>query len=119
MKEIVFNLGGFQKKRPHLTKAEKFGKKNKPKSGVSSEWFIGSRVVVVKRENEPQKIVQVGTTKSTAKWINEMTGDPCSSQKLRRAIKNGHRCNGFIVQYHDEVNDNTALKSKITKKRNL
>jgi hypothetical protein len=98
-KKPILNLDGFQEEKPHSTQAEKFGRDQKPESGVSGEWFIGSRIVVVRRDDQPQTVLQVGTTKSSAKWIESISQRPCSSQKLRRALKNGHRCNGFIVEY--------------------
>ena len=99
MKKTEINLDGFRDEKPFATKAEKFGREHDPSSGVSGEWFIGSRVVCVRRDDEEKTLVQIGTTKSSAKWIAMQTDRPCSSQKLRRALKNGHRCNGFVVEY--------------------
>lgn len=94
------NLDGFKPRSVHLTRAERFGvNKEDHETGKSGEWFIGARVVSVRLETHPDQVLQIGTTKSTAKWIAEMTARPCSSQKLRRALKNGHRCNGFLVEY--------------------
>ena len=99
MKKTKVNLDGFRESRPHATKAEKFGRDHDPSSGVYGDWFIGARVVCVKRDDNENTVLQIGTTKSSAKWIAAMTNRPCSSQKLRRALKNGHRCNGFVVEY--------------------
>lgn len=99
IKKTIVNLDGFQEPKPFMTKAEKYGRDCKPQSGVSGDWFIGSRVVTVRTKKKPGFVIQIGTTKSTAKWIETVSSKPCSSQKLRRALKNGHRCNGFIVEY--------------------
>jgi hypothetical protein len=95
-KKPIRNLDGFQESRPHNTRAEKYGRDKDPQSGVSGAWFIGTRIIEVKRG---KNVLQVGTTKATAKWIESVSEKPCSSQKLRRALKNGHRCNGFTVEY--------------------
>ena len=73
------------------TRASKF----EGTTGKEGDWFIGVRVVVVQKGD----IHFRGSNKRAAQFIKKNSEFKCSPQKLRKAIKNGQKCNGFTVKY--------------------
>lgn len=64
-------------------------------TGKEGAWFVGVRAVVVTKG----ELTFSGSNKACAKFILDNSDFKCSPQKLRKAIKNGQKCNGFTVQY--------------------
>lgn len=78
------------------TKAAKF----EGKIGKEGAWFVGTRLVAV--TDAAAEVVFEGSNKKAAEFIANNSKPKCSAQKLRKALKNGQRCNGFAVAYSTE-----------------
>lgn len=63
--------------------------------GKEGAWFVGTRVVLVTNG----ELTFQGSNKAAAAFIAKNSEPKCSAQKLRKALKNGQKCNGFTVSY--------------------
>jgi len=77
------------------TKACKF----EGEQGKEGAWFVGTRLVIVSKDDE---VLFEGSNKKAAAFIAANSEPKCNAQKLRKALKNGQRCNGFTVAYSTE-----------------
>lgn len=73
------------------TKAAKF----EGSLGKEGAWFVGTRAVRVVKDD----LTFEGSNKACSVFIAKNSEFKCSAQKLRKALKNGQRCNGFTVSY--------------------
>ena len=91
-KEVVELVQELTEQRDEeATRAAKF----EGTSGKEGAWFVGTRVVTATLGD----VTKTGSNKAVAQFIKDNSDFNCSPQKLRKALKNGQKCNGYTVQY--------------------